>query len=515
MKYATGIAEPWTRFGVGEDEWRDWRWQSRNAFTDPGKLAEFLHLNDMQNSMVREAVRRGKKMRIPPYDVALMGDNPTHSISDRINGVFIQAVPTPAHYLFRAGAKDPMAEGSRSYGAAYQRYPNRVALMVSKSGDCHFYCTHCQRGKDLGSEGQDKMALEEGLDYIRANENITEVLVTGGDALAIYGSKLDHILKSLSEIGHVEAIRIATRLPVTNPSAVTQEKMDIIARYSKHTGGSYDLPEITMVTHSNSPDEHTYEMQDAISLARRNGLTVRNQSVFLKGVNDDLPTLSELCSNLYHMGAHPYYIFQCHKVDGLAAEIVPINIGQYLVNHLRGQEGLSIPNSAVNMVGGDGKVILTPEGDKGTPDFSYAGKRLMWTWANEKCMYDELLHVRERDFENGMEAMRLFYGEDPTTMDYSSSSSPGGIAIRETSSKKFRPSVVVVDNDNPQEVLYVTNVTAPGVLTMEEKCAQWGLEANGYKFGLEVAYITNPSGILPEVLAGAERNEYCRQEVCS
>ena len=89
MKYRTGIAEPWLRFGVVEDEWRDWRWQASNSIRDPGKLAEFLHLNGMQNRMVREAVRRGKKMRIPPYDVALMGENPTGvgpdgmSISDR------------------------------------------------------------------------------------------------------------------------------------------------------------------------------------------------------------------------------------------------------------------------------------------------------------------------------------------------------------------------------------------------------------------------------------------------
>ena len=77
-----------------------------------------------------------------------------------------------------------------------------------------------------------------------------------------------------------------------------------------------------------------------------------------------------------------------------------------------------------------------------------------------------------------MEAMAGFYG-DPTIREYSSSSSPGGIPIRETSSNKFRPSMVVADNDNPQETLYVTNVTPPEVLTMEQKCHQWGLEANG------------------------------------
>ncbi len=509
MEYR-GMKEPWKRFGATEKEWHDWRWQVKNSFTDPAKLADYLGLTDLQAKMVGEAVKRGKGMRIPPYDAALMGPNPTgvdkhgNSISTRINGVFIQAVPTPAHHLFKAGERDPMAEGSRSYGAVYQRYPDRVALMVSKSGDCHFYCMHCQREKDIVSKGQDQSEIEKGLDYIRANKNIREVLATGGDSLAICGKRLGYILKSLSEIDHIGAIRIATRLPVTNPFAVTDEKLDTIARYSKHTGGSYNLPEISMVTHSNSPDEHTLDMQDAISRARRHGLTVRNQSVLLKHVNDDLPTFSELCWNLYEMGAHPYWLFQCHKVDGLASMIVPINIGQYLVNHLRGQGSLSIPNYGVNMTGGGGKVVLTPEGDRGVPDFDYPLERTMWTWDNDLRLYDEMLHVRESDFISGVEAMSEFYG-DPRIREYSPSGDVQGIQLRETSSKKYRPSVVVVDDSEPRCAKYVTNVAPPKILTMDEKCASFGLVPNGGEFGLDVEYITDPHGVkLPAGLSGTD-----------
>ncbi|MBN2330602.1 MAG: KamA family radical SAM protein [Candidatus Aenigmarchaeota archaeon] len=511
MEYRTGIKEPWKRFGATEEDWHNWRWQARNSFTDPDQLSEFLGLTDLQAKMVSDSVDRGKRMRIPPYDAALMGPNPTgvdkrgNSISNRINGVFLQGVPTPAHHLFKAGQRDPMAEGSRSYGAVYQRYPDRVALFVSKSGDCHFYCMHCQRDKDIVSSGQGPKEMNIGLDYIRANENIREVLATGGDALVGCSEKLEYVLKSLSEIGHIEAIRIATRLPVTNPFAVTDEKLGIIERYSKHTGGRYDLPEITMVTHSNSPDEHTLDMQEAVSGARRHGLTVRNQSVLLKGVNDDLPTLSELCTNLYHMGAQPYYIFQCHKVDGLASMIVPINVGQYLVNHLRGQEGLSIPNYAVNMTGGGGKVVLTPEGDKGVPDFGYPLEREMWTWDSDLQLYDELLHVRQRDFEMAMDAMSAFYG-DPKIKEYSSSGDIQGIQLRETLSKKFRPSVVVVEDSEPRCAKYVTNVAPPKILTKEEKCQSFGLVPNGKEFGLEVEYVTNPYAIqLGAGLSGTDK----------
>jgi len=358
--------------------------------------------------------------------------------------------------------------------------------------------------------------IKKGLRYIKdkKNENIKEVLVTGGDALALSDGTLDFVLESLAGTDHVESIRIASRLPVTNPFAVNSGKMDIISRYSKHTTGNYDLPDIGLVTHANSADELTLDMQDAVSLLRRYGLDVRNQTVLLKGVNDDFADLSKLLKNLHFMGVRPYYLFQCHKVEGLAPKIVPINEGQYITAELRGQMGSSIPKYMVNMTGGGGKVDLTPEGDMGIPDYSFRLSRKMRTWDNRIVDYEELMRVKESDYEKGMEIMSRFYG-DPSIRDYHEHDmmddffySDGGdgfqygkggfrdLKVRNTSSKKFRPSVIVVDDANPEKVLYVTNVGDYKAMGRNEKLGAMGYRPNGRELGHpDQIYVTNP-GVL-------------------
>lgn len=488
--------EMWREFGVSGKQWEDPQWQMRNSIREPGQLQHYANLNDTQLHMIEETVRNGRPMRITPYYASLMGNNPTGvgpdgvSVNDEVSPIFLQAVPTPDQYLFKAGAPDPMSEGSRSVGAVYQRYGDRVALKVNESSACHTFCTHCQRGKDFEEKAYVE-DLEAGLRYIRDNDNISEVLVTGGDALTLSEFMLSRVLRNLSEIDHVESVRIASRLPVTNPFAVEEGKLEIIGRYSKHTGGNPDFPNIYMVTHANAPEELTADMQEAVSRTRRSGLDVRNQTVLLNGVNDDFSKLSRMMKELHHMGIDPRYLFECHKVGGMAAKVVPINVGQALVSELRGQEGSSIPTYAVNMVGGGGKVVLTPQGDQGIPDFEYRLSRPMRTWDNRVVEYEELMRVRESDYDTGMEAMSRFYG-DASIMD-SETHYIDGLEARETSSGKYRPSVIVVDDNDPSKVLYVTNVTAPKPLGEYRKHEAMGLTPNGAELGLpEQPFVTDP-----------------------
>ncbi len=499
MEYYTGIEEPWKRFGVDQITWENPAWQRQNAIENPSDLAKVVRLTPRQVELIDSALGRGKKMRVLPYSVALMGDNPTGvdtegiSIDDKVNAIFTQGVPTPAHYLFNVGSEDPMAEGSRSIGAAYQRYVGTVAMMTSLSAICHFFCTHCQRKKDMSDSIISQEDREIGIEYVQKNGNVWEVLLTGGDPLALPSDQLDYLLKSLSP--HVESIRIATRLPVTNPFAVTQEKLDIIAKYSKHKTGDYtNSPNIYFVTHANAPEELTLDMQKAVSRIKNSGFDIRNQTVLLKGVNDDFGRLSRLFRGLHQMGVIPYYMFQCHKVDGLASEIVPINIGQYLIAELRGQPGTSIPKYSVNMIGGGGKVELNPQGDLGIPNVEYQLKRkFMRTWDNQIREYEALLRVNESDYEAGMQAMKEFYG-DEDILRYEESEIAGGLCVRKTKSRKFRPSMIVVSDDDPNRVLYVTNVKAPSFKSLDDKCTEMGYKPNAEYFGLSGNFITNPSG---------------------
>jgi L-lysine 2,3-aminomutase len=130
-----------------------------------------------------------------------------------------------------AGVEGAMSEGSRSYGAAYQRYPNRVALFVAENTSCASYCVHCQRAKSLDTTADvNSLEVDRGLFYIGYNRNINEVLVTGGDALMISFRRLKYILGELSRIPHLRVIRIATRVPVVLPMLITDELLEMIRK---------------------------------------------------------------------------------------------------------------------------------------------------------------------------------------------------------------------------------------------------------------------------------------------
>ncbi|MFH2028723.1 MAG: KamA family radical SAM protein [Nanoarchaeota archaeon] len=498
MKYHESRQEPWKLFGVTQQKWSSPLWQLRNSIKDVDGLSRIISLTENQKNGIGEAIKRGKPMRIPPYYAALMGENPTNvdsqgnSIGDTVNAIFLQSVPTPAHFLFPAGAKDPMSEGSRSIGAVYQRYPDRVALMSSSSAICAMFCTHCQRGRDMDGPIENNN-LDIGLEYILQNENIREVLVTGGDALAISPEKLNKILSAISKAGHVESVRIASRLFVTNPYAITNEKLDIIASHSRLA--KLSNPNIYVVTHANAPEELTYDMQDAVRRTKVHGLNIRNQTVLLKGINDTYERMSHLLRNLAYMGVDPYYVFICHKNDGLAASIVPINVGQYLIADQRGQQGISIPKLAVNMVGGGGKVDLTPQGDKGIPEFDYVISRPMRTWDNDERDYEELMRVNNSSYETGLRVMAEFYG-DLNISRFGVEHIGMDLRTRETPSGKFHPSFIVVEDQNPSRVLYVTNVVAPTLKTLDNKCIVWGMTPNGARFGVPDQYISNPADVV-------------------
>jgi KamA family protein len=518
MEYYKGWDEPWVEFGATEKQWTNWKWQLNNVIQDPELLLNHIDLTDGQFHMIKKTVDDYKLMRITPYYLSLMDRNPTGvapdglSFRDYVDPIFIQSVPSPMHYIFKGGLDDPMAEGSRMTGTFYQRYPDRGANMSSSPNNCHMFCTHCQRErkKEIKVKTED---IDLGMAYMDENGNIYEVLETGGDGLSRSRRRIDKELDYTANIDHMESVREATRLILTNPFAVTDEKLDIIEKYSKHTNGDYSLPNIYFVTHFNSVQELTMDAQKAVTRIKKRGFDIGNQTVLLKGINDDFATMSKLSRDLHHMGVKPYYIFQCHKLTGLSAEIVPINIGQYIVSHMRGQEGYSIPTYAVNMIGGGGKVVLTPQGDKGEPDFGYRLSRDMWTHDQKIVGYEELLRVRESDYEKGMKAMSEFYG-DESIMDYTKTKVDkysgfkgflrklvfsNNLQVRETASKKFRPSIIVVDDKRPEKALYVTNVKAPDIMIYDQKCEQWGLLPNGPELGFpDQKYVRNPSGFKPK-----------------
>jgi len=259
----------------------------------------------------------------------------TPAPKNTVDPIFWQSVPTPAHLLFPdAGIEQSMSESERSYGAFYQRYPNRGALFVCENTSCASFCTHCQRTKSLDKTSSiTSTDIDKGLYYLRKNTNINEVLVTGGDALRTSRQRLEHVLSELCKIPNIHCIRIATRVPVVLPMAVTDEFLDKIDNIVR-TSYQGEQKNIYFMTHINHFNEITEDLVACVAKIKNHGYNLRNQTVFLNHVNADFYTLAETFRRMWWAGVEPYYLLQCHNEKGLAHFIAPVHLGKFLTRHL-------------------------------------------------------------------------------------------------------------------------------------------------------------------------------------
>jgi len=416
---------------VTPEEWNDTSWQRKHSIRNVEQLKKVINLNTFQANEIERTVKtlnnQGKEaLRITPYYATLMQADPfnpemLHGEKQykRLDPIFWQSVPTPANLLFPdTGAEGAMAEASRSFGAAYQRYPNRVALFVAENTGCASYCVHCQRAKSLdGTIEVNLNEINKGLFYIGYNKNINEVLITGGDALMITPDRLTYILEELSRIPHLRAIRIATRVPVVMPMGITDEILELIKKSSnKYTLGAEKY--VYFMTHINHYQEITEDLARAVKKIQNHGFTIRNQTVLLNHVNDYFKTLAETFRRMFWIGVHPYYLLQCHKEKGIVHFITPVQVGKIYIKHLQGWlSGITIPRYAANIEGGGGKVLLMPSGHDTINEGNSLEKKIsesfatITTWdGREVFRYEALGRAKREEFEEAVKIMDEFIG---------------------------------------------------------------------------------------------------------
>jgi len=415
---------------VSQKQWNDPNWQRKNSICSVEQLKKVITLNKHQEEEIKRTIStlrdEGKEpMRITPYYASLMQENPFHPqiLSEvskkKIDPIFWQSVPTPANLLFpNAGVEAAMCEGSRSYGAAYQRYPNRVALFVAENTSCASYCVHCQRSKSLDSTADiNNTQIDKGIFYIGYNQNINEVLITGGDALMISKKKLRYVLEELSKIPHLRTIRIATRVPVVLPMAITEEFLNLIKESANMYNGGIEKY-VYFMTHINHFQEITKDLFKAVKKIRDHGFTIRNQTVLLNHVNDNFRILAETFRRMFWIGVHPYYLLQCHKEKGIVHFITPIQVGKIYMKHLQGWiSGVTVPRYAANIEGGGGKVLLMPSGHDTLDHQSTIDQKIsesyatVYTWDNKKISkYEALGRATRPEFDEALKIMDSFIG---------------------------------------------------------------------------------------------------------
>lgn len=318
-------------------DWGDWRSQMKHRIQTLEALREFINVTPAE----QESIERSKgryRWSITPYYASLMEpDNERCPIR-------LQAVPGLQEFeAYPEADIDPVGDMYyRKTNRVVHKYPDRIVLLVTRS--CPVYCRHCTRkfhttdveGSYFGES--EARSYDEDFEYIAAHPEIRDVLLTGGDPLMYTEEKLEPIIRRLRAIPSVEIIRIGSRFPVLLPQRITPELCQMLEKYHP----------IWFSTHFNHPKELTEEAARACDLLLRHGIPVQNQTVLLKGINDDLPTLKQLMSGLLKIRVRPYYLYHCDNVVGVSHFATTIEAGRALMEGLHGfMTGFAVPQYIV------------------------------------------------------------------------------------------------------------------------------------------------------------------------
>jgi lysine 2,3-aminomutase len=377
--------------------WKDWRWQVRHAITDLDLFQQLLGIRFSagERRQLEETIAKFP-FRITPYYLSLIDVNDYQN-----DPIFRQAFPSPEELIVENyELADPLAEDKDSpCDCITHRYPDRVLFLVSNT--CAMYCRHCTRKRKVGDIDSipDRRQILEGIEYIRNNPQIRDVLLSGGDPFMLSDEYLDWILTGLRSIPHVEVIRIGTRVPVVLPFRVTE---DLVAVLKKHHP-------LWINMQFNHPKEMTESARAAVARLADAGIPLGNQSVLLAGINDCPRIMKALVHQLVKNRVRPYYLYQCDLSEGISHFRTPVAKGIEIMENLVGHtSGFAVPRYVIDAPGGGGKIPVFPN--------------YLLTWSVHKvvlrnyegmiCTYQEPANY-ERIFCNGnCDACRLQLNTD-------------------------------------------------------------------------------------------------------
>ena len=341
-----------------------WQESLARSITHVDQLAERF---DFDYSSIA-AVAERYPFRITPYYYSLIRE-----VGDPI---WKQCVPDLLE-LNDAGLSDPLAEESLApVTTVVHRYPDRAIFLVS--GSCAGYCRFCTRKRKVGCASMtiSFRELREGIDYIAATPAIRDVVFSGGDPLVLPDSVLEDLLARIHAIPHVDIIRIGTRVPVTLPERVTDKLCTMLKKYHP----------LYLNTHFNHPQELTDEAVEACGRLADAGIVLGNQTVLLRGVNDDPQVIGDLFRGLLKMRVRPYYLHHMDLTSGTSHFRTPVASGLNIIQSLRGPvSGLASPHYVIDLPGGKGKIPLVPEYVQ-----NKNGKLLITTSAGEQVEYPDI-----------------------------------------------------------------------------------------------------------------------------
>lgn len=278
---------------------------------------------------------------------------------------------------------DPLTEGLLSpVPGLIHRYPDRVVLLISNR--CPVYCRFCMRKRHVGSGNDLPLnleAIDRAVQYIQSHSAIKDVILSGGDPLMLDDASLHLVLSRIRAIQHVKIIRIGTRIPVTFPERITKKLCSMLRQFHP----------LFINTHFNHPAEITAESSSACGLLADAGIPLGNQSVLLRGINDDVEIMRNLMTSLLELRVRPYYIHQMDLIKGAAHFRTPVAKGLEIVRALRGHvTGMAVPHYVIDLPNGKGKVALIPDDVEREGDMMF-----LRTYQGERVAYRDITVVQE------------------------------------------------------------------------------------------------------------------------
>lgn len=332
----------------GEDveKWDDHRWQLKNRINSLADLEKHINLTHEERSGIILSGNR-LAMSITPHFMNLVDkDDPNCPIRRQIIPRMEESLDDPLEMA------DPCGEDSHMpVPGLVHRYPDRVLFLVTDR--CASYCRYCTRSRVVSGVGDQQLETqwEAAFQYLEKTPQVRDVLLSGGDPLLFTDNKLEKILSRLRSIPHIQFVRIGSRIPIFLPQRITDSLCEMLKKYHP----------LFISIHANHPKELTTEVKAGLEKLANAGIPLGNQSVLLKGVNDDVETQKALVHKLLMCRARPYYLYQCDLIKGSSHLRTSVAKGIEIIEGLRGHTtGYAIPQYVIDGPGGGGKIPINP-----------------------------------------------------------------------------------------------------------------------------------------------------------
>jgi lysine 2,3-aminomutase len=304
-----------------------WNKELANNVTSLEDIKQYLSLTEEEECSMQE-VLDNHPMNIPRYYLSLINPDDPHDPIRKL------AIPT-AEELVVAGQMgettgDPYGDDKHNKGnGILHKYPYSALVVATEF--CSMYCRHCFRKRLVGLPNDKTVEnFQNAAKYIAEHKEITNVIISGGDPMMLPTKIIARMLDALKDIDHVNYVRIGTRTPVVYPMRYFDDELiEVLRDFNKHKT-------LYIPTHFNHVNEITDLSKEAVMRIRDAGITVNNQAVFLKGVNDSVQALEDLMNGLVRIGVNPYYLYQCMPVSRVRHHFqVPLKRGIEIVSEAK------------------------------------------------------------------------------------------------------------------------------------------------------------------------------------